>query len=188
MKDVDIQVICDKGFTHVYNEPVEDWVNWITVDADGDVGAWELKPKSDSMFAEWLHDKVGEYDQLTKLGSCGYSDWKGHIFYLETEKLPYEGKKSFWIRDVRHATGASLLLSKFAVDCALESGLKGSHEDFRSSVRFLIDVTEQFSIPLTGNADFETRFRKAVTVLENGFEKETISSFTLNYWKGEDND
>lgn len=187
MKDVGIQVICDEGFTHVYNEPVEDWVNWITVDESGEIWAWEKKPQQAHYLQEWVQGRGrGETELLSKLGSCGYSDWKNHIFDIEGPKFPYEGKKIRWIKDVRGATGASLLLSKFAVDCALESGLKGSHDDFVSTVRFVVNIADKFSIPVDYNPNFqaEADFIAALSALKSG-EPETLSSYTVEYWKGE---
>ena len=108
----------------------------------------------------------------------------------------YEGEKINFIKDVRGATGCSLVQAKLAVDLCIADGVYnqfktastvGDVDDFIKTVRFVVDFAEEFG----GFESYQLReatddAKLAVNVIA-GNQAKTFSpvGFCLDYWKKE---
>jgi len=202
MKKVEISVLCVYNQLHEKEFEVDDWAEWVAVDKDGEVWGFEGKPKTVSSF--WVYPSFNQSqigDMEVKGNGCEFSDWKEYAFRVEDVLVdpepepepepipvgpyidPESGRtlKIFWIKDARHAIGASLATCKWIVDCAITAGRRGTHDDFVETLRFYREgvLAGKIHGDMTCNSDPLTDARRAIT---EGYEVDNLITFTANFW------
>ena len=200
MKSINITALCNYNIDHYFKaDDLLDWVTYVSVDHNGDVWGWEDKPGLYSGYEKWMLGDSSSRNRARKVGSMNEGDdntggkgdtfpgWKSLVWPVrftapEQETTgPYVNKKINWIKDVKACTGVGLIVAKFAVDCAIESGRRGTQKDFIETVKFGNQGNDERYFSMGGTEQGNACWA-AVTALEKGEPPASLTTFTLEYW------
>lgn len=179
-----VKVVCNHNITRHKRLTVPAWANFITVNFAGEIEAWASEPFT-AVDGKWLNSVSGDGEVLDSFTlDCTFPYWSESCFRVREieQDLPYGNGKIKWIKHVRQASGCGLVVAKWAVDCAIAAGRKGTQEDLLDTIRFVLDANRDGVLDLKDN--YKTApLAEACSALKNSGTVNPLVELALNYWK-----